>query len=456
MVYEWILSNEKENTLKIRGGTVIIKAKREGNITPNRIDLSPFKILIIISLSIFFAEMIVMIRLSMMPGLSEWSETLFDSSLLILLISPVLYFFLYRPLVLHIAERKKAEETLEESEKKYRTLIENIQDGVFIIQDSRIQFANDAFARMVGYSVEEVVGRDFLGFVAPEDLEMVEDRYNRRKAGEVPKENEFRMLHRDGKKRISINMNFGFITYHGRIASMGTVKDISDQKEKRKLEMQLLQSDKLATIQLAAGAAHEINNRLGNISLYSQILLKKTEDNYTKDKLMVIGDEVNRAAKIVKGMLDFARQSDPKLSRVDINKEIDKVFSIMNPTLRDIKVNTFLSPLPLILADSHQIKQVITNLLLNSIQAITENGEIIVKTRAGNDSVEISISDNGCGIPTENLDKIFDPFFTTKERGTGLGLSICSGIIKRHNGSIDVESEVGKGTTFTVKLPMSL
>ncbi len=130
-----------------------------------------------------------------------------------------------------IIERKQAAEALEQSEEKYRTLVENIQDGVFIIQDAKMQFFNEAFARMVGYSVEEVIGMDFQQLVAPEDLEMVSDRYIRRQAGEyVPNEYEFRMLHKDGVTRVIVNMNVGLINYHSRIASMGTVKDITERK----------------------------------------------------------------------------------------------------------------------------------------------------------------------------------------------------------------------------------
>ncbi len=217
-----------------------------------RIYRSPFRIVIVIALSFFFSELSVMILISMLPPLSMLVEAFFDSSLVVLLVSPMLYFFLFRPLILHVADRKKAEEALAESEKKYRTLIENIQDGVFIIQNSRIRFANDAFAMVTGYTVKEVVGRDFWEFVAPEDLEMVRDRYHR---GQESGEYEFRVLHRDGKTRIAINMNGGLITYRGRAASMGTVKDITNQKEKEILEMQLLQSDKPATI--AAGAEPE-------------------------------------------------------------------------------------------------------------------------------------------------------------------------------------------------------
>ena len=134
---------------------------------------------------------------------------------------------------------------------------------------------------------------------------------------------------------------------------------------------------------------------------------------------------------------------------------ITKVLNILKPKLRDIKVTTLFQPLPLVLADSGQMQQVIMNILTNSIQAIQDMGEIVIKTKASMGYVEISISDNGCGIPKENINKIFDPFFTTKApgEGTGLGLYICYGIVQRHNGCIDVKSEIGNGTTITIKLP---
>ncbi len=128
-------------------------------------------------------------------------------------------------------QRKQAETELQQSEEKYRTLIDNIQDGIFIIQDAKVQFANEAFAKMVGYTVEEVLGKDFRELVAPEDLDIVEGRYHRRQAGEdVPHEYEFRALHRDGKTRIFVNMNVGLIIYGGRVATVGTVKDITEHK----------------------------------------------------------------------------------------------------------------------------------------------------------------------------------------------------------------------------------
>ena len=147
----------------------------------------------------------------------------------------------HQKVIQEINERKRAEEALRESEGKYRTLIDNIQDGAFIIQDAKIQFVNEAFAKMVGHTVEEVIGMDFRQLVAPEDLEIVADRYRRRQAGEdTPREYEFRMLHKDGATRIIVNMNVGLVDYRGSVASMGTVKDITERK---RAEKALLESE---------------------------------------------------------------------------------------------------------------------------------------------------------------------------------------------------------------------
>ena len=235
------------------------------------------------------------------------------------------------------------------------------------------------------------------------------------------------------------------------------IKDIKEQKEMEKLETRLIQSEKLFMLgKLAAGVAHEINNPLTTISLHTQIMLNKTWDEKTDNRLKIINKETNRVARIVKRLLEFAHQSEPKIGSVDINREIDNVLNVIEPQLESTKITIDLKPLPLIMADREQIQQVIMNMLTNSIQSITKDGEISIKTVVKRDHIEIGIKDNGCGISQDNIGKVFDPFFTTKMpgEGTGLGLSICYGIIKKHNGSIDVKSEVGIGTTFTIKLPI--
>lgn len=339
---------------------------------------------------------------------------------------------------------------LRTSEERYKKLVDGISDTVILIDSQKKVLSwNRAAQRIFGYSLEEVAGGRInklyyspTGAIGPDDLEILDG------------ENVF--IKKDGStfpgyvrnKPLQDGANTG---------SVLVIKDITDQKEMAKLEKQLMQSEKLATLgKLAAGVAHEINNPLTSISLHTQIMLKKTRDENTNGKLKIINKEANRAARIVKGLLEFARQSEPKLNPVDINTEIEKVLIILDPQLNGIRVTITFEHLPLIMADSEQIQQVIMNMLTNSIQSMAAEGEIIIKTAAKKENIEISITDNGCGIPHDNIGKIFDPFFTTKRQGegTGLGLSICYGIIKQHNGSIDVKSEVGRGTTFTIKLPI--
>lgn len=337
---------------------------------------------------------------------------------------------------------------LRASEERYRKLVDGISDAVILIDSQKkILSWNRAAQRMFGWSFKEVAGRE-INMLYSHDAGVTID--------EQILDGEHVFIKKNGSTFSGVVRNKPLQEGEG-TGNVVAIRDITDQKEMEKLEKQLLQSEKLAaTGKLAAGVAHEINNPLANISLYTQLLLKKTKDDGVKSKLGIINEEAHRAAHIVKGLLEFAHQSEPKLTPTDINTEIDKVISILNPRFKNIKIIAALSPLPLIQADSDQIRQVIMNILTNSIESITENGEITVKTESKQNYIEISIADNGCGIPKENMGKIFDPFFTTKGpgEGTGLGLSICYGIIKRHNGSIEVKSEVGKGTTFIIKLPM--
>lgn len=362
-----------------------------------------------------------------------------------------------------VTEKKKLLEDLEERKKiedafkMFVSALEEAPDGVQIFGlDCRIIYSNKTIEKIYGFSPLELKGKHVNDL--NEDAEFAENaiipalKKTGRWVGEVTGK------HRSGKTfPVFLNTSV-FRDDSGKpIAFVGFIRDLTEQKEIEKLEKQLLQADKLATVgQLAFGVAHEINNPLGNISLYTQMLLKKIKDVGARNKLDIINDEAGRAAHIVKGLLDFARPSEPAMLPTDINGEIRKVLSLLKPELKYIKVNEILPKLPNINCDPGQVSQVIMNILTNSIQAITVNGKITIETRLENNNVEIIITDNGCGIPEENLGRIFDPFFTTKKpgEGTGLGLSISYGIIKSHSGSIDVKSQVGKGTTFIIKLPV--
>ncbi|MGB8218265.1 MAG: ATP-binding protein [Candidatus Methanoperedens sp.] len=349
------------------------------------------------------------------------------------------------------SKRRRAEEKIRDQ----AALLDKARDAIFVWDmEHRITYWNKSAERLYGFTEEEAIGKNPDEFLNREESPVPIDI--RKKVIEIGEwTGELRERTKEGKE-IIVESRWTLVRdKEGKPKSILIIN--TDISEKKKLEMQILQSDKLATLgNLVAGIAHEINNPLTSISLHTQILSNKTLDENTNNRLKIIDNEACRAARIVKGLLEFAHQSEPKLSPVDINSEIDKVLDILDPKLNSIKVTTILKPLPPIIADSEQIQQVIMNMLMNSVQSITTNGEIMIKTSAKKDNIEISITDNGCGIPQDNIAKIFDPFFTTKNpgEGTGLGLSICYGIIKNYNGSIDMKSEVGIGTTFTIILPI--
>ncbi len=232
-------------------------------------------------------------------------------------------------------------------------------------------------------------------------------------------------------------------------------------------QAQLVQSAKLAAVgQLAAGVAHEINNPLTSIIGFTHLLLEDLPpDHPMRTDLETIDREAARARQIVRGLLDFARAGAPVLVSVDLNALVEEAVMLVctRSVLAKISLTKDLSPLPPMMLDANQIKQVLVNLLNNAVQAMPGGGRLTVATRLTEREIDgvyrqmaaIYVSDNGVGISPENLDRIFDPFFTTKEvgQGTGLGLSVSYGIVEKHNGRIEVESVPGVGSTFIVLLP---
>jgi two-component system NtrC family sensor kinase len=232
-------------------------------------------------------------------------------------------------------------------------------------------------------------------------------------------------------------------------------------EELRSKENQLIQSDKVASLgKLAAGVAHEINSPLTGVLTYSSLLLKaKKEGDPDREDLEVIVNETNRCKKIVKGLLDYARQTAPQKTLCDANEVLDKSIDLIShqATLQSVRIDRKFKPdLPKIMIDVGQVQQVLINILLNAIEAMPQGGTLTVSTGMDDQMVALRFADTGSGIPEDVLPKIFDPFFTTKEqgRGTGLGLSVSFGIIERHRGKLEVKSKVGEGTTFTVRLPV--
>ncbi len=235
-----------------------------------------------------------------------------------------------------------------------------------------------------------------------------------------------------------------------------------DNMLKEDTQKQIFHSEKLASLgKLAAGIAHEINNPLTGVLTYSSILLEELRNTKYSDDLQTVVDETLRCRKIVREILNFARETRIEKEPAELNKVISDTLSILEKHMSFQNINiikNFDPHIPVMGLDVNQIKSVVNNLALNAADAMHEGGVLTISTGYDNptETVTIEISDTGVGIPEENMDKIFDPFYTTKQtgKGTGLGLAVTYGIVKRHNGTISVKSTVNEGTTFTIKLPV--
>jgi two-component system NtrC family sensor kinase len=247
------------------------------------------------------------------------------------------------------------------------------------------------------------------------------------------------------------------------VAKSGSLIVLEDITQKVQLEDQLMQAEKLSSIGLlAAGIAHEVNTPIAGISSYTQMLLKETpESDKRKPILERIEKQTFRAAEIVNGLLNFSRLNGSEFTALDINQLINESLALLAHQLQlnHIKVESrFDASLLPVYGNIGKLQQVFINLFLNARDAMPSGGEIEVQTGMNESMIIVDISDNGAGIPEENLKRIFDPFFTTKSigRGTGLGLAVTYGIIQEHGGRILVDSDVGKGTHFRLKLPARL
>jgi two-component system NtrC family sensor kinase len=252
----------------------------------------------------------------------------------------------------------------------------------------------------------------------------------------------------------------------------GLIKNLEHKVEERTQELkdaqeQLLQSEKLAAVgKIAATVAHEINNPLAGVFTYIKLMdrrLEKRQDGDAdlekfREYLATMGREVERTSAIVHNLLDLTRQQEPTKKPCDINRLIEESLVIVQNKLKlhNVEVEKRMDPLQNVEADPSQMKQVFINVMVNAAEAMQEGGRLTIRTYRDPDrnNAVLEFEDTGVGIPPEIMSKIFDPFYTTKEKGTGLGLSVVSGIIKRHDGQVEVRSESGSGTLIRITLPV--
>lgn len=243
-----------------------------------------------------------------------------------------------------------------------------------------------------------------------------------------------------------------------------------ETRQKRETESKLVMAQKLSSVgRLAAGVAHEVNNPLTGVLTCGHLLLQRDDlDEEAREMLKVIVDATERVRRIVKSLLDFSRQTSLSMEPTDINRVVLDTLPLVENQAAIKGVALRFEPgeeIPLVSMDVQQVKSVLLNLLINALDATEAGGSVTVSSRVALSmsregvkrlGVELSVKDTGCGVPPENLEKIFEPFFSTKEvgKGTGLGLAVAYGIVARHGGVIRVQSQVGKGTEFTIWLPL--
>ena len=363
--------------------------------------------------------------------------------------------------LLHITDFfvEAREEALRDQEESHRKGVDNAPAPIFRIrcQDGTILRANREAAKVTGFSPEELIGRPIWELHPPEEQEQLRQlRKDTNSHGYLSRE-DLHLIAKDGGI-VPVSVYFGIIEHRGEKTIQGIYLDVSDRK---RLESQLIQSEKMAAIgQLAAGIAHEIRNPLGIImnALYDLSEILDTDNPEVWEDLQIARDEIVRAQEIITNLLEFSRESVAEMEEVNLNDLLRKTLQLMQKYLQTntVKVVISLGKVGTCLANQNALRQVFLNLITNAVQAMPNGGELRLRTqRTANKQVLIEVSDTGVGIPERHLNNIFNPFFTTKEpgQGTGLGLSVVHSVIKRYQGNITVRSKPDVGTTFLIELP---
>ena len=379
----------------------------------------------------------------------------------------------------NISERKRAEEALRESEARFRTAFENAAVGITLVSLDGIYLeVNQTMARIIGYSPADLIGKPVADFTHPADLGRRSGFLSELISGRIPSgKQERRFIHRDGAEVWTLIWASVQRDQDGNpMYFISLVQDITARKtadeDKRKLESQLQQAQKMEAIgSLAGGIAHDFNNILSAIIGFTE--LSMLSEGAPVDYLREAMKAANRAKDLVKQILSFSRQTDDQRMPVHVGMvvtEIAKFLRASIPTTIDIRC-TIDGRAGAVLSNSVELHQILMNLCTNAVHAIGERAGMVEIEAQGLDIgpenrdgfpdldlgryVRLSVKDSGQGIPSDIQERIFDPYFTTKEKGvgTGLGLAVVHGIVKKSNGTIRVESEIGKGSVFHVYLP---
>jgi len=366
-------------------------------------------------------------------------------------------------IVRRAAERERAHKALQDSEQRYRTLFEGVPVGLYRSTPTRkLLDANPSLVNMLGYAhLEDLRGTDINKlYVESETRRLWQDLMEEQG---IVRSFEAQLRRRDGVIIWVRDTARAVLDGAGELLHYeGSLEDITERKRAeaalQEAQQQLIRREKLAVLgQLAGGVAHELRNPLGVMSnaIYYLELVHSEADQVTQEYLEIISQEVQNAEKIISDLLDFGRIKAPTRRPVTVAGIVDAVLT-GNTGPDNVEVTTRIpKDLPEVLADPHQIGQVLRNLVTNAYQAMPSGGSLSIEARIELDSVSLSVIDTGAGMSPETMDKLFEPLFTTKAKGIGLGLAISKYLVEANEGTIRVESQEGQGSTFTIDLPIA-
>ena len=362
--------------------------------------------------------------------------------------------------------REKAQKALEESEKRFRDLVENSLTGISIVQDGQVVYQNQEQERLLGPLPRSYLLADFEK-IHPDDVEAVKRLSQRIGKAEIQMlETEFRFytqgISKNARDMKWVSCRAMLTEYRGKEAIL---VNMIDRTKARELEHLLAIQDKMASLgRVAAGIAHEIRNPLSGINIYLNTLKKLHNKIGSEEKFKQIIGQIQSAShkieSVIRRVMDFAKPGEPRLALIDLNQPIKEVINLSAVTMRKSGIsleNALSENLPFCKADPALIEEMALNILNNAAEAMKtmEAGKkIVVTSNVKDDSIILTISDSGPGIAPEVKDKIFDPYFTTKSDGTGIGLSLSHRIVTDHGGSLSVaDSDLG-GAEFRIEIPI--
>lgn len=369
-----------------------------------------------------------------------------------------------------ITDLKLAEETLKESEERYRLLVENANEAIFVVQDGRFKFVNSQCARWSGYTVEELLAKSFTDLVHPENLEEVMSYHRARLQGdETAFSYSFKLVDKGGHVKW-VNLNSVGISWQGKPAGLCCLNDITELKKAEELA---LAAERLKAVgELASGVAHNFNNLLQIVLGGAQLAITDLElGNVTRARtnLERIVESSKFGAETVKRLQEFARVRRNEPGRgykvFDLADTVGEAIEMSKPWWKtrpekegiSVTLNRYVRKGCYIEGNENELFEVVVNLIKNAAEALEQGGEIRIRTQVADNTVSLMVEDDGPGMSEKDMGRVFQPFWTTKgPQGTGMGLSSSYGIVRKHGGEITVDSEPGRGAAFTVTLPLML